>query len=81
MKGKLGLTPFHSGSLQRGIGRCKRKGREGKERQGKEGRQGMDVDKSIQRNIFPFSTQNISNVMEMLARKLVVVVAHVDGNQ
>lgn len=64
-----------------GRGRCKRKGREGKERQGKEGRQGMDVDKSIQRNIFPFSTQNISNVMEMLARKLVVVVAHVDGNQ
>lgn len=53
----------------------------GRERRGKEGRQGMDVDKSIQRNIFPFSTPNISNVVEMLARKLVVVVAHVDGNQ
>ena len=53
----------------------------GRERRGKEGRQGMDVDKSIQRKIFPFSTQNISNVMEMLARKLVVVVTHVNGNQ
>lgn len=53
----------------------------GRERRGKEGRQGMDVDKSIQRNIFPFSTQNISNVVEMLARNLVVVVTHVDGNQ
>lgn len=50
----------------------------GRKKKGKASRQGMDVEKSIWRNIL---LPNCGGVMEIVCGESVVVVSHVNGNQ